>query len=129
MRTPWVVMATRHPNRYRAMLKKLVEARHERGLRQIEMAEIMGVRVEAVNQAVDDFERLAAPVSMAGTAPSGGSAYRLDGRLNASFHAVNLLFANGASIKRVDQAAGTLEVGDFIVEKFNGNDGTDTVTY
>jgi len=79
------------------------------------MAEIMGVHVTAVNEAVDDFTRLGGPVFAAGTVASGASHYRLDGTRNQSYKAVNLLLDNGASVQRVDQASGSLEVGDFVV--------------
>jgi len=79
------------------------------------MAEIMGVRVDAVDEVVTgDFERItaAAPPS---ASVSSGSTFRLDGRSNASFEAVNLLLNRNAAVHRVDAAAGGLRPGDFLV--------------
>ena len=79
------------------------------------MAELMGVRVHAADEAVDDFEKLSSPVPTSGSVASGSSRFVLDGKLNASFKAVNLLLDSGATVRRVDQASAGLEMGDFIV--------------
>jgi hypothetical protein len=79
------------------------------------MAEIMGVRVDPVDEVVTgDFERIAA---VAPAAPSvlSGSTLRLDGRSNASFEAVNLLLDQNVAVRRVDEAASGLRPGDFLV--------------
>ncbi len=79
------------------------------------MSEFMGVRVDAIDGAVSgDFERLTGPVPMAGTVGSG-SHFVLDGRLNQSFKAANLLLDKGVSVRRVDEATDDLHLGDFIV--------------
>ena len=84
------------------------------------MAEIMGVRVHAVDEAVDDFEKLSSAVLVSGSVASGSSRFVLDGKLNASYKAANLLLDQGASVRRVDQASAGLEPGDFIVSGGSG---------
>ena len=79
------------------------------------MAEFMGVRVDAVDEAVDDFQKLTTSVPMTGSVASGASRFVLDGKQNASFKAVNLLLDEGVSVRRVDRAVDGLEPGDFIV--------------
>jgi hypothetical protein len=79
------------------------------------MAEFMGVRVDPLDEVVEgEFETIASVASAPGVVPSG-STHRLDGRLNASFEAVNLLLDGNASVRRVDQAAPGLRPGDFLV--------------
>jgi hypothetical protein len=79
------------------------------------MAEIMGVRVDPVDEVVTgDFERVTGAAPPASTV-SGGSTFRLDGRSNASFEAVNLLLERSVAVQRVDEAAGGLRPGDFLV--------------
>jgi len=41
--------------------------------------------------------------------------YSIDGRLNDSFRAVNLLFDKNVAIRRVDKAAAGLRPGDFLI--------------
>ncbi len=84
------------------------------------MAEFMGVRVHAVDEAVDDFEKLSSAVLVSGSVASGSSRFVLDGKLNASYKAANLLLDNGATVRRVDQASAGLEPGDFIVSGGSG---------
>ena len=79
------------------------------------MAEFMGVRVHAVDEAVDDFEKLSSAVVVSGSVASGSSRFVLDGKLNASYKAANLLLDQGASVRRVDTGGAGLEPGDFIV--------------
>jgi len=82
------------------------------------MNEFMGVRVDPVNEKVDgDFQILKDKVSVSGNVENGGVGYVLDGRLNDSFRAVNLLFAKGISVKRVDKEVSGLRAGDFIVSR------------
>ena len=45
---------------------------------------------------------------------AGAATYLLDGDLNDSFHAANLLL-RGATVKRVTSATGTAKPGDFLV--------------
>ena len=84
------------------------------------MAEFMGVRVHAVDEAVDDFQRLSSAVPVSGSVASGSSQFVLNGKLNASYKAVNLLLDRGASVRRVDTASAGLEPGDFIVSGGSG---------
>ena len=81
------------------------------------MAEFMGVRVDPIDDGRQgrlrrtDRPRSRSPAKW----HSGGSGYVLDGRLNASFKAVNLLLDKGIKVRRVDEAASGLRPGDFIV--------------
>ena len=79
------------------------------------MAEIMGVQVDPVGGAVTgDLRVLEAPIPVAGTVEE--STYHvLDGQLNDSFRAVNLLLEQGGNVQRVTQTSGDLRPGDFIV--------------
>ena len=80
------------------------------------MAEIMGVQVDPVGGAVTgDLRVLEDPIPVAGTVEE--STYHvLDGQLNDSFRAVNLLLEQGGNVQRVTQPSGDLRPGDFIVE-------------
>jgi hypothetical protein len=79
-------------------------------------AEFMGVRADPVKTPIET--RLATVTDWLD--PDGdveaGEAYVLDGRLNDSFLAVNLLFDAGASVRRVVHAGDGVTAGDFIVE-------------
>jgi len=80
------------------------------------MSEFMGVRVEPVDQAVTaELVKLTAAVPTEGRIEGGSAGFVLDGRLNDSFKAVNLLLDQGAAIRRVDKPAGGLRPGDFLV--------------
>ena len=81
------------------------------------MAEFMGVRVDPLDEAVrGDFQTLAGAVPMAGTVAPGAAAYVIDGRLNDSFRAVNMLLDKSIAVRRVDKAADPgVRPGDFIV--------------
>src|SRR5262245_17763528 len=81
------------------------------------MAEFMGVRVEPVDTAVGaEMARVTAPIERAGRIEKGASGYIIDGRLNDSFRAVNLLLDKGVAIRRVSQAgAAGLRQGAFVV--------------
>ena len=79
------------------------------------MAEFMGVRVDAVNTAIEGTTRIREPVSMAGTVSADAGTYVLDGKLSASFEAVNLLLNEGTSVQRADDVSPGLNRGDFIV--------------
>ncbi|MEP9400499.1 M14 metallopeptidase family protein [Sphingomonas sp. VNH70] len=79
------------------------------------MTEFMGVKSDPLTQAVTTQ---LAPVAGIGVKPGtveGSGPYLLDGRLNDSFHAVNLLLRGGASVKRVSAPSGSAKVGDFVV--------------
>jgi len=80
------------------------------------MNEFMGVRVDPVEEAAQgDFSILRGQIHISGKVERGGSAYLLDGRLNASFKAVNLLLDKNIVVQRVDKAQ-DLNPGDFIVQ-------------
>ena len=80
------------------------------------MFEFMGVRVDAVDGAVKaELQKVAGPVSVTGKVAEGNFGYVLDGRLNDSFRAVNLLFDKGVAVRRADKAGDGLRPGDFIV--------------
>jgi len=81
------------------------------------MNEFMGVRVDPINEAVSgDFQTLTGgQVLLSGKVATGGSGYVLDGRLNESFRAINLLLDKKISVQRIDNAASGLRPGDFIV--------------
>ena len=82
------------------------------------MNEFMGVRVDPVNQdAAGDFQILSEQIKVSGEVETGGVGYVLDGRLNASFKAVNLLIDKGIAVQRIDNPASGLNPGDFIVYK------------
>jgi hypothetical protein len=80
-------------------------------------AEFMGVRADPVGTPI---EATITPVmgwlDPDGDVTGGASGYVLDGRLNDSFHAVNLLFRGGASVRRVAHGGDGMAAGDFIVE-------------
>ena len=80
------------------------------------MNEFMGVRVDPVDEFPEgDFLVLRDQVASAGTVESGTSGHVLDGRLNASFKAVNLLLEKGIEVRRIGEAASGFRPGDFIV--------------
>lgn len=80
------------------------------------MNEFMGVRVDPVEEPVSgDFRTLTAAVPFKGKLATGGSGYVLDGRLNDSFKAVNLLLDERIKVWRAENASSGLRPGDFIV--------------
>ncbi|MGH7506536.1 MAG: M14 family zinc carboxypeptidase, partial [Longimicrobiales bacterium] len=80
------------------------------------MAEFMGVRIDAVDEAVPvQLTVVAAPIEVAGKVAKGSFGYSLDGRLNDSFKAMNLLLDANVALRRVDRVADGLTAGDFIV--------------
>jgi hypothetical protein len=69
------------------------------------MAEFMGVRVDAVSAApAGELTRVASPIATAGSVTRGANGFSVDGRENASFRAVNLLWNAGIAVRRVDAA-------------------------
>ena len=79
------------------------------------MAEIMGVQVDPVNGApTGDLRILEEPIPVAGTVEES-THHVLDGRLNDSFRAANLVLQQGGSVQRLTEASGDLRPGDFIV--------------
>lgn len=81
------------------------------------MAEFMGVRVDAVDSPVRaDLALLTAPLQPQGQVARSAAAYQLDGRLNDSFKAVNLLLDKNVAVRRAHRDADSgLRAGDFIV--------------
>ncbi|GIW52296.1 MAG: peptidase [Gemmatimonadales bacterium] len=82
------------------------------------MAEFMGVRVDPVGSAVPlgGFAVVREEIKPAGRVARGQRGYRIDGRLNAAFKAVNLLWDRGASVSRaIRDAGGAVRAGDFVV--------------
>ncbi|MDH5744151.1 MAG: peptidase M14 family protein, partial [Candidatus Aminicenantes bacterium] len=80
------------------------------------MNEFMGVRVDPIDEDVDgDFQILDSQVPIVGKVEAGGAGYVLDGKLNATFKAVNLLLDKGVAVRRVEQEALSLRPGDFVV--------------
>jgi hypothetical protein len=81
------------------------------------MNEFMGVQADSVGTVPDSsFQVLTRQINPAGTLDPGAERFVLDGRLNDSFKAVNLLLkqAPGTNIYRADDAPG-LNPGDFII--------------
>jgi hypothetical protein len=80
------------------------------------MFEYMGVRVDPVDEPLEaSLEVLKAPVKASGELTKSSHGYVLDGRLNDSFRAANLLFDKSLSLRRVDKAGNGLRPGDFLV--------------
>ena len=80
------------------------------------MAEFMGVRVDPMEEAVNaDLVKVAAALEPAGKVVKGAAGYVLDGRLNDSFRAVNLLLDKSVAIRRVDKTTEAARAGDFVV--------------
>lgn len=80
------------------------------------MNEFMGVRVIPVDEAFDgDFQILHNEVPVSGKVEDSALGYVIDGRLNDSFKAVNLLLDKGVVIRRVDKEISGLRPGDFII--------------
>ena len=81
------------------------------------IAEYMGVRVDPVGTMVSaNLTRVADTLDPTGSVESGQFGYVLDGRLNDSFRAVNMLWEEGVSVRRVDRESSGVRPGDFIVE-------------
>jgi hypothetical protein len=80
------------------------------------MAEFMGVRVDPVESPITASTTVvSAPLAPAGVATAGPNGYVLDGRLNASFEAVNLLWNEGVDVRRAVRDGAGLMAGDFVV--------------
>ena len=81
--------------------------------------EYMGVRVDPLDEIAEiqgaPLEKVDAPVAPAGKVTRGPNGYWLDGRLNDSFRAVNLLFDKDIAVRRADKASGEIRPGDFLV--------------
>jgi hypothetical protein len=80
------------------------------------LAEFMGVRVDAAGTVVAaDLTEVAEAIQPVGSVARGTAGYVLDGRQNAAFRAVNLLWDQNLRVRRVNQASGSLRAGDFVV--------------
>jgi len=80
------------------------------------MFEYMGVRVDPVDELGEvALAKVGGPVEPAGKVTRGSSGYSMDGRLNDSFRAMNLLFDKGVAVRRVDKPSAGLRAGDFLV--------------
>jgi len=79
------------------------------------MAEFMGVRVDAVSTPVEaPLTRVSATLEPRGSVARGSHGYLLDGRLNDAFRAVNLLWNEGVEVRRfVEAAHGPHRPGDW----------------
>ena len=87
-------------------------------------AEFMGVHVDEVGtQVAAPLSVVSGPINPVGTVTAGAFGFRLDGRLNHAFKAVNLLFNEGVDVRRVLAATdGGLMPGDFLVPANVGAD-------
>ncbi len=83
------------------------------------MFEFMGVRVDPLDEIADiadaALEKVPGLIKPAGKLSRGANGYRLDGRLNDAFVAVNLLFDKNVAVRRVDKPSAGLRAGDFLV--------------
>jgi hypothetical protein len=80
------------------------------------IAEYMGVRVDPVDTWVQtDLSIVADTIDPAGVVARGQFGYVIDGRLNDSFKAANLLWNEGVALRRVSEATDHLQPGDFLV--------------
>jgi len=80
------------------------------------MNEFMGVRVDPVNElSGGNPQTLTGEIPIRGTVEPENAQYVIDGRLNASFKAVNLLLDNGVEVHRVDNKTSGCRPGDFII--------------
>ncbi len=86
------------------------------------MNEFMGIRVDPVEQEAEgDFRILSDQIQVSGRVETGGAGYVLDGRMNASFKAANLLLEKGINVHRIDNPISSLNPGDFVV--YRGPEG------
>ena len=80
------------------------------------MAEFMGVRVDPLDEPVPaELGALTGVRCVGKVEKPGAGGHVLDGRLNDSFKAVNLLLAKGVAVRRVDKPGPGVRVGDFVV--------------
>jgi len=80
------------------------------------MNEFMGVKVIPVK--IEDrlvFKKINGPLVLKGRLESETGDYLLDGQLNDSFKAVNLLLNKGIKVKRITTSAAGFKCGDFII--------------
>lgn len=80
------------------------------------ISEFFGVRVDPVRTPVEAGLRVVEDLlKPEGEVVAGAFGYAVDGRQNAAFKAINLLWNEGASVSRVDRAGVGLQAGDFVV--------------
>ncbi|MEM7414778.1 MAG: M14 family zinc carboxypeptidase [Gemmatimonadota bacterium] len=80
------------------------------------ISEFMGVEVHPVGSSVvGPLTRVRDLIDPSGTVSAGAAGYVLDGRLNDSFEAVNLLMAGGAQVSRARIDGDGFRRGDFVV--------------
>ena len=80
------------------------------------ISEFMGVRVDPVETPVTASTSVVDGwLAIDGSVAAGSAGYLLDGRHNASFKAVNLLWNEGVEVRRADVAGDGLKPGDFVV--------------
>jgi hypothetical protein len=80
------------------------------------MFEFMGVRVDPVDEPVTgNLEKVGGEVVVNGRVTAGAAGYVMDGRLNDSFRAANLLLDKSVALRRVDAAGSGLRPGDFLI--------------
>ena len=81
-----------------------------------DIAEYMGVRVDPVGTPVATHLGVVSDTIVStGRVAKGQYGYRIDGRLNDTFKAMNMLFAEDRDIRRVTRASGELRPGDVTV--------------
>jgi hypothetical protein len=80
------------------------------------MFEYMGIRVDPVDELNEvALEKVTGPIEPGGKVARSPNGYSVDGRLNDSFRAINLLFDKSVAVRRVDQPSAGLRAGDFLV--------------
>jgi hypothetical protein len=80
------------------------------------MFEYMGVRVDPVDELGEiALKKVVSPIESVGKVTRNPRGYSMDGRLNDSFRAMNLLFDKSVAVRRVDKPSTGLRVGDFVV--------------
>lgn len=113
----WIVGRTFYPD------NSYTRDREGNPIRPYDMAtdtigEFMGVRTDPVAEAITtDLSRLKEHVAPQGhVATDAANGYVLDGRLNDSFRAVNLLLQKGVAVRRASKASddGSVRAGDFL---------------
>jgi hypothetical protein len=80
------------------------------------MAEFMGVRADPLDElARTELVKVTGPVQVLGKMGKSALGYLLDGRLNDSFRAVNLLLEKNVAVRRVDKGTDGTRPGDFVL--------------
>jgi hypothetical protein len=83
------------------------------------MFEYMGVRVDRLEDIAEirdvPLVKVTANVVPSGKVTRSSIGYSIDGRLNDSFRAMNLLFAQNIALRRMDKASAGLRPGDLLV--------------